>query len=104
MVRPCRRMRRNIAGKPKHKPSVLERSRPYPRVMELTYPDLVRRLYDLERLAEPPVPGERGGCMSSYDRRSRYDPDTDSYIDWDANDDGDGFIREEGKWKVAFEQ
>ncbi|KAK2059649.1 hypothetical protein LY76DRAFT_592106 [Colletotrichum caudatum] len=72
--------------------------------MRLTYPDLVRRLYDLERLAEPPGPGERGGCMSSYDRRSRYDPETDRYIDWDANDDGRGVIREEGHWAVAFEQ
>jgi hypothetical protein len=72
--------------------------------LNLTYPDLVRRLHDVERLAEPPVPGERGGCMSSYDRRSRYDPETDSYIDWDANDDGSGFIRREGEWIVAFEQ
>ncbi|KAJ0377234.1 hypothetical protein COL26b_004423 [Colletotrichum chrysophilum] len=72
--------------------------------MQLTYPDIVRRLYDLERLAEPPEAEERGGCMSSYDRRSRYDPDTDTYIDWDANDDGRGIIREEGEWVVAFEQ
>ncbi|GKT87556.1 hypothetical protein Ct61P_05406 [Colletotrichum tofieldiae] len=72
--------------------------------MQLTYPDIVRRLYDLERLAEPPCQGERGGCMSSYDRRSRYDPEEDKYIDWDANDDGRGIIREEGQWIVAFEQ
>ncbi|TEA11328.1 hypothetical protein C8034_v007811 [Colletotrichum sidae] len=72
--------------------------------MHFTYPDLVRRLYDLERLAEIPDKEERGGCMSSYDRRSRYDPDTDTYIDWDANDDGRGIIREEGEWVVAFEQ
>ncbi|KAK1991863.1 hypothetical protein LX36DRAFT_674950 [Colletotrichum falcatum] len=72
--------------------------------MQLTYLDIVRRLYDLERLAEPPGPGERGGCMSSYDRRSRYDPEQDRYIDWDANDDGGGIIRQEGQWAVAFEQ
>jgi Protein of unknown function (DUF2961) len=72
--------------------------------MRLTYPDLIRRLYDLERLAEPPLPGEQAGCASSYDRRSRYDPATDTYLDWDANDDGSGFIRREGEWVVAFEQ
>ena len=71
--------------------------------MNLSYPDLIRRLYDLERLAEPPLPGEQGGCMSSYDRRSRYDPTTDTYQDWDANDDGSGYIRREGDWIVAFE-
>ncbi|HEU5090427.1 MAG TPA: DUF2961 domain-containing protein, partial [Roseiflexaceae bacterium] len=71
--------------------------------MQLTYADLIGRLTDLERLAEPPVPGERGGCQSSYDRRSRYDAATDSYHDWDANDDGSGFIRREGEWIVAFE-
>ncbi|EON99204.1 hypothetical protein UCRPA7_5218 [Phaeoacremonium minimum UCRPA7] len=69
-----------------------------------TYSDLIYRLNDLERLANPPRKGERGGCMSSYDRRSRYDPDTDTYIDWDANDDGTGYIRKEDDWIVAFEQ
>ena len=72
--------------------------------MNLTYPDLIRRLYDLERLAEPPLPGEGGGCCSSYDRRSRYNVETDTYEEWDANDDGSGFIRREGKWVVAFER
>lgn len=72
--------------------------------MQLTYADLIRRLSDLERLAEPPLPGERGGCSSSYDRRSRYDAETDTYLDWDANDDGSGFIRHEGEWTVVLEQ
>jgi hypothetical protein len=72
--------------------------------MRLAYPDLVRRLYDLERLAEPPPPGERSGSASSYDRRSRYNPETDSYEEWGANGDGSGFVREEGEWVVAFEQ
>jgi hypothetical protein len=72
--------------------------------MKYTYPDIVSRLTNLERLAEPPLPGESGGCMSSYDRRSRYDPETDKYIDWDANDDGEGFIRREDDFIVAFEQ
>ena len=69
----------------------------------LTYSDILNRLVDLERLAEPPVPGEHGGCYSSYDRRSRYVPETNSYEDWDANDDGSGFIRREDDWIVVFE-
>lgn len=71
--------------------------------MHLTYSELLRCLYDLEHLAEPPLPGERSGTCSSFDRRSRYDLATDSYLDWDANDDGSGFIRREGEWIVAFE-
>ena len=72
--------------------------------MQLSYADLVARLTDLERLAEPPLAGERGGCASSYDRRSRYNAETGTYEHWDANDDGSGFVRREGEWIVAFEQ
>jgi hypothetical protein len=71
--------------------------------MHLSYADLVARLTDLERLAEPPLPGERGGCQSRYDRRSRFNAETGSYEEWDANDDGSGYIRREGDWIVAFE-
>jgi len=72
--------------------------------VNLTYADLVHRLVDLERLAEPPVMGEQGGSCSSYDRRSRYNSETATYEAWDANDDGAGFIRKEGEWVVAFER
>ena len=72
--------------------------------MKLTYTDLVQRLVDLERLAEPPAVGEQGGCYSSYDRRSRYNSETGTYEAWDANDDGSGFIRIEGDWIVVFER
>lgn len=48
----------------------------------MTYQDLLNRVDDLRLLAVPPVPGEASGCMSSYDRRSRYEPDTDTYDDW----------------------
>lgn len=72
--------------------------------MRLTYRDLVERLSDLERLAVPPAPGERGGCHSSYDRRSRYNAATDTYENWNANRDGDGFIRREGDSIVVLEQ
>jgi hypothetical protein len=70
----------------------------------LTFSNLVARLYDLKRLADPPQPGERGGCQSSYDRRSRYNKTTGLYEDWDANRDGDGYIRKEGDNLVVFEQ
>lgn len=70
----------------------------------MTYQDLLNRVDDLLLLAVPPVPGEASGCMSSYDRRSRYDPDTDTYEDWDANDDGTGYIRRlDDGTIVAFE-
>jgi len=62
----------------------------------LDYEDLVRRLWDLERLTEPPRPGERCAQWSSWDRASRYDESADQYIAWNANGDGSGFIREEG--------
>ncbi len=72
--------------------------------MRLTYRDLVERLSDLERLAVPPAPDERGGCRSSYDRRSRYNTAADTYENWNANRDGDGFIRREGDSIVVFEE
>ena len=71
--------------------------------MNLTYTDLVHRLVDLERLAEPPAVGEQGGCCSSYDRRSRYDPEPEP-TSLGRNDDGSGFIRMEGDWIVVFER
>ncbi len=69
----------------------------------LEYPDLVRRLWDLEHLAVLPAAGERCAQWSSYDRRSRYDAQTDRYIDWNANGDGTGIIREEGDRVVLAE-
>ncbi len=69
----------------------------------LTYPDLLRRLYDLWQLTEPPQRGERSGTFSSYDRRSRYNAESGIYEDWDANDDGSGYMRKEGESIVAFE-
>ncbi|MFN5061193.1 MAG: glycoside hydrolase family 172 protein [Chloroflexota bacterium] len=69
----------------------------------LNYRDLISRLTDVQRLATPPLPDERGGTFSSYDRRSRYDAATNQYLDWDANNDGTGFIREEDGAIVVFE-
>lgn len=70
---------------------------------ELTYVDLVNRLLDLERLAVLPEPGETCQQWSSYDRASRYDAAADRYIAWDANGDGNGIIRHEGKLQVFAE-
>jgi hypothetical protein len=70
---------------------------------KLTYIDLVHRLTDLERLATLPAPGETCAQWSSYDRRSRYDEATGKYLGWDANGDGNGFIRKEGDQFVFAE-
>jgi len=68
----------------------------------MTYRDVVEQMVDLERLAVLPAEGETTGQWSSYDRRSRYDATTDTYLDWDANDDGGGYIRmENGKQVLA---
>jgi len=69
----------------------------------LTYADIASRLYDLQRLATPPVEGERGAAWTSADRGGRYDAETDTYVNWGANGDGGGFIRREGDGFVAAE-
>ncbi len=60
-----------------------------------SYPELVGRMTNLEYLAELPTPGETAGEWTSRDRTSTYNPGTGSYVNWDANDDGNGFIRTE---------
>ncbi len=70
----------------------------------LSYVELVQRLYDLEYLANPPQKGEQAGNFSSYDRRSRYDTISQTYVQWNANSDGSGFIRKEGNDIVIFEK
>lgn len=69
----------------------------------LAYRDLVKHLTDLEHLAGLPSPGEQCAQFSSYDRRSRFDAASGKYIDWDANGDGDGIIRQEGDRLVLAE-
>ena len=63
---------------------------------KLTYLDLIGRLTDLERLATLPAAGETCTQWSSWDRASKYDQASGKYANWDANGDGDGFIRKEG--------
>ncbi|MDD5522126.1 MAG: DUF2961 domain-containing protein [Kiritimatiellae bacterium] len=75
----------------------------YGEEQKLSYVDLVKRLTDLERLAELPMPGEKCSQCSSYDRASKYDATTDSYIGWSANGDGKGIIRMEGDVQVLAE-
>lgn len=69
----------------------------------LTYVDLVDRLLDLEQLAVLPAQGETCAQWSSWDRSSKYDPETGKYVHWDANDDGPAFIRQEGDRIVMAE-
>ena len=69
----------------------------------LSYADLVHRMTDLSRLAVLPLPGETVAQCSSYDRASKYDAKTGKYIRWDANGDGTGIIRKEGKQIVMAE-
>jgi len=60
-----------------------------------SYVDLVGRLTSLERLAELPAAGETSAEWSSRDRASKYDSGTGQYMNWGANNDGDGVIRVE---------
>ncbi|AZO96819.1 DUF2961 domain-containing protein [Halocella sp. SP3-1] len=71
--------------------------------MAVEYKDIVQRLINVEKLAELPFEGEKCKQWSSYDRRSKYDSETDSYIGWGANADGDGIIRQEGEEQVIAE-
>lgn len=70
----------------------------------INYPILVQRLFDMKYLAIPPQKGEQSGNFSSYDRRSKYDTISGTYIQWDANADGTGYIRKEGTDIVIFEK
>ncbi|MBR5691222.1 MAG: DUF2961 domain-containing protein, partial [Verrucomicrobia bacterium] len=64
----------------------------------LTYPDLVRRITDLEQLSVLPEPGEKCLQWSSYDRASKYEDG--HYLAWDANGDNNGCLRKEGDLEV----
>ena len=69
----------------------------------LTYGDLVNRMIDLEHLSVLPQDGETCKQWSSWDRSSRYDEQTEKYINWGANNDGPHFIRQEGDSAVMAE-
>ncbi len=60
--------------------------------VSLTYEDLLAHLTDLDRL--PAIePGVYCRQFSSYNRASKYDQATDTYIDWDANRDSGYYLR-----------
>ncbi|WP_259305066.1 hypothetical protein [Enterococcus asini] len=65
--------------------------------------NLLEKMTNLRKLAEVPTVEERSGTFSSYDRSSKYDESTGHYIDWAANDDGDGIIRQENDESVVVE-
>lgn len=58
---------------------------------------------DLTLLANPPVLGEFSGSQTSTDPKSQYDPETDTYIEWGANEDYKGFRYIEGDAYVVFD-
>lgn len=68
-----------------------------------TYADLVKRMYDLPALSLLPEKGTYAHQSTSYDRRSQYDSNTHSYIHWDANADGNGYLYKESNLFVLAE-
>lgn len=71
--------------------------------MEKPLNELLDNLTNLKKLAKKPSEDENSGTFSSYDRSSYYDSENDRYVNWDANEDGDGIIRKEGDESVVFE-
>jgi hypothetical protein len=71
--------------------------------MQLTYPDLVEHLYNPEKVALLPLPGETAAQFSTYDRSSVYDEKTGYYLNWGANEDQSGCLRMEGENTVMAE-
>ncbi|WP_143543753.1 glycoside hydrolase family 172 protein [Rhodopirellula sp. MGV] len=65
-------------------------------ITTLSYADVVARMYDLKGLANPPLPGEVSGNFSSRDRASRFNPVTERYENWHANNDADGALDDDG--------
>lgn len=53
----------------------------------LSYEQICYMITDLEALSHLPQEGLKTGLLSSYDRNSRYHPQTDSYVLWQANKD-----------------
>ena len=69
----------------------------------LSYAELVGRLIDMQAPARLPLAGERNAMWASTDRASRFDAATGKYVAWEANGDGNGFIRKEGDSLVLAE-
>ena len=58
---------------------------------DYSYTEIVDRLIDPRYLARS-AEGERSYMASSYSRASEYDAVTDSYVEWNSNSDGSGYI------------
>ena len=70
---------------------------------DLSYPQIVSRLYDLKQLANEPDIAESSGCFSSRDRAAIFSSVENRYKNWYSNDDGSGYIRQESEGIVAAE-
>lgn len=69
----------------------------------LSQADLLRRLFDLERLSVAPPAGEAAWCFSSWDRRQLEVVDG-RYKHWDADGDAGNFLRaDQDGWQVMAE-
>ncbi|MCG8306234.1 MAG: hypothetical protein MI975_02505 [Cytophagales bacterium] len=66
----------------------------------VSFSEVLQRYWNLEQLAVLPKSGEQNGMISSYDRNSMYDLEQNKYLNWAANKDGEGFVREEGDYFV----
>lgn len=70
----------------------------------LTYRDIVRRLYDLTKLAEQPVAGEQSGSWTSTGRDAIYNAATGKYEYWgggNGGNDGGDFVRREANGSIV---
>ena len=64
----------------------------YNKPTHYSYVDIVNQMLDMEHTALLPKPGEKGAEWTSTDRRSTYNEETDTYTNWTANSDMQGFI------------
>jgi len=54
---------------------------------DVTYIDIINRMTDLKGLAQTPQWEEKCFESSSYEKKSQYNEETDTYINWAANED-----------------
>lgn len=69
---------------------------------EWTQADLLQRMLDLDRLADPPPEGERPLLFSSFDRRQSEIKDG-KYAHWDGDDDTNQFLGSEDGWDILVD-
>ncbi len=69
---------------------------------EWTQADLLNRMLDLDRLADPPSPGERPLLFSSFDRRQSEIRDG-KFVHWDGENDSNQFLGQEDGWDLLVD-